>query len=146
MDYVHHVLPALKLKLQLLNALLRPSACLSAPTANLMLVLLADPDRLLRETFEPQQLTTNSIFDSNRDNQAVVEVGPRSNFSTAFSTNATSICTSVGLDKVRNNTYCCWLWNCSTPNTAAGGVRHDAQHHQHGDTFEATMVVLLIFQ
>eukprot|EP00775_Hariotina_reticulata_P008987 gene8987-9160_t len=55
---------------------------------------------LLRETFEPQQLTVSSIFDSNRDNQAVVEVGPRSNFSTAFSTNATSICTSVGLDKV----------------------------------------------
>eukprot|EP00879_Flechtneria_rotunda_P005989 GHRR01006298.1.p1 GENE.GHRR01006298.1~~GHRR01006298.1.p1 ORF type:complete len:1281 (+),score=448.03 GHRR01006298.1:710-4552(+) len=55
---------------------------------------------LLRETFEPQQLNPTSIFDSDEPNQAVVEVGPRTNFSTAFSTNATSICTSVGLSKV----------------------------------------------
>jgi phosphoribosylformylglycinamidine synthase len=57
--------------------------------------------RLLRETFEPQQLTATSCFDGSEDSQAVVEVGPRTNFSTAWSTNATSICTSVGLHKVR---------------------------------------------
>jgi phosphoribosylformylglycinamidine synthase len=57
--------------------------------------------RLLRETFEPNQLTTSSIFDGSEPTQAVVEVGPRTNFSTAWSTNATSICASVGLDKVR---------------------------------------------
>jgi phosphoribosylformylglycinamidine synthase len=55
---------------------------------------------LLRETFEPQQLTPSSIFDGSAPNQCVVEVGPRTNFSTAFSTNATSITRSVGLDKV----------------------------------------------
>ncbi|WIA34688.1 hypothetical protein OEZ86_013001 [Tetradesmus obliquus] len=55
---------------------------------------------LLRETFEPQQLTAASIFDGSAPNQCVVEVGPRTNFSTAFSTNATSITRSVGLDKV----------------------------------------------
>jgi phosphoribosylformylglycinamidine synthase len=55
---------------------------------------------LLRETFEPQQLTASSIFDGSAPNQCVVEVGPRTNFSTAFSTNATSITRSVGLDKV----------------------------------------------
>jgi hypothetical protein len=57
--------------------------------------------RLLRETFEPEQLTGVSIFDGSEPTQAVVEVGPRTNFSTAWSTNATSICSSVGLDKVR---------------------------------------------
>jgi phosphoribosylformylglycinamidine synthase len=55
---------------------------------------------LLRETFEPQQLTASSIFDGSAPNQCVIEVGPRTNFSTAFSTNATSITRSVGLDKV----------------------------------------------
>lgn len=57
--------------------------------------------RLLRETFEPEQLTPVSIFDGSVPTQTVVEVGPRTNFSTAWSTNATSICRSVGLDKVR---------------------------------------------
>lgn len=57
--------------------------------------------RLLRETFEPEHLTPDSIFDGSEPTQTVVEVGPRTNFSTAWSTNATSICSSVGLDKVR---------------------------------------------
>jgi phosphoribosylformylglycinamidine synthase len=56
--------------------------------------------RLLRETFEPELLKADSIFDSDTPTQTVVEVGPRLNFSTAWSTNATSICTSVGLGKV----------------------------------------------
>lgn len=55
---------------------------------------------LLRETFEPEHLTPDSIFDGSEPTQTVVEVGPRTNFSTAWSTNATSICSSVGLDKV----------------------------------------------
>jgi hypothetical protein len=56
--------------------------------------------RLLRETFEPDRLTPASVLDTAAPNQVVVEVGPRLNFSTAWSTNATSICSSVGLNQV----------------------------------------------
>ncbi|GMH42502.1 hypothetical protein BSKO_10421 [Bryopsis sp. KO-2023] len=52
---------------------------------------------LLRETYEPDQLTLETSFNSGSQ---VVEVGPRMNFSTAWSANATSICRSCGLQKV----------------------------------------------
>lgn len=55
---------------------------------------------LLRETFEPEFLRPSTILDLEAPTQTVVEVGPRSNFSTAFSTNAVSICASCGLSKV----------------------------------------------
>ena len=54
---------------------------------------------LLRETYEPELLSASSVLTPSGA-QAVVEVGPRRAFSTAFSTNAVSICASVGLSKV----------------------------------------------
>lgn len=56
--------------------------------------------RILRETFEPELLTPASAFASPGANSRVVEVGPRMSFSTAISSNAVSICSSCGLDKV----------------------------------------------
>ncbi|GAB4814933.1 hypothetical protein N2152v2_001979 [Parachlorella kessleri] len=56
---------------------------------------------LLRETFEPELLTPATEFASLGPNDAVVEVGPRMSFSTAWSANAVSICASTGLGKVQ---------------------------------------------
>jgi phosphoribosylformylglycinamidine synthase len=53
---------------------------------------------LLRETFEPTQFGRATFFDGRG---TVLEVGPRMNFSTAWSTNAVSICHACGLHKVR---------------------------------------------
>ncbi len=53
---------------------------------------------LLRETFEPAQFGQTSFLDGNGD---VLEVGPRMNFSTAWSTNAVSICHACGLHEIR---------------------------------------------
>jgi phosphoribosylformylglycinamidine synthase len=53
---------------------------------------------LLAETFEPEKLTAASHF--RPGNLEVIEVGPRLNFETAFSTNAVAICHSCGLRKV----------------------------------------------
>jgi phosphoribosylformylglycinamidine synthase len=53
---------------------------------------------LLAETFEPEHLGDRTFFVSG--NGEVVEVGPRLNFETAFSTNAVAICRSCGLQKV----------------------------------------------
>lgn len=50
---------------------------------------------LLRETFEPGAFSDRSFLSGN-----VLEVGPRMNFSTAWSTNATSICHACGLSQV----------------------------------------------
>ncbi|KAL4423911.1 hypothetical protein ABPG75_001212 [Micractinium tetrahymenae] len=55
---------------------------------------------LLRETFEPELLTAATEFLSVDANDAIVEVGPRMSFSTAWCANALSICSSCGLDKV----------------------------------------------
>lgn len=54
---------------------------------------------LLRETFEPEKLTAESRFAAPAG-AGVLEVGPRMSFSTAWSANAVSICSSVGLAKV----------------------------------------------
>jgi phosphoribosylformylglycinamidine synthase len=53
---------------------------------------------LLAETFEPDQLQCQSSFGA--EESAVLEVGPRLNFETAFSTNAVSICRACGLDRI----------------------------------------------
>jgi phosphoribosylformylglycinamidine synthase len=53
---------------------------------------------LLAETFEPENLASRSLLRST--NAAPVEVGPRLNFETAFSTNAVAICRNCGLGKV----------------------------------------------
>ncbi len=51
---------------------------------------------LLSETFAPDRFGDASFLDG-----AVLEVGPRMNFTTAWSTNAVSVCHSCGLTKVR---------------------------------------------
>src|SRR5574341_568228 len=51
---------------------------------------------LLAETFEPQSFSARTFLVPD----AVVEVGPRMNFTTAWSTNAVSICHTVGLAHV----------------------------------------------
>ncbi|CAG9463945.1 unnamed protein product [Pedinophyceae sp. YPF-701] len=53
---------------------------------------------LLRETYQPEMLRAETAMTP--DKGAVVEVGPRMNFSTAWSANAGSICKSCGLEKV----------------------------------------------
>ena len=49
---------------------------------------------LLRETFEADQFTNRSSL---TESGTLLEVGPRMNFSTAWSTNATAICHACGL-------------------------------------------------
>jgi len=53
---------------------------------------------LLAETFEPENLSAQSFLGPGGD--ATVELGPRLNFETAFSTNAVAICRACGLDQV----------------------------------------------
>eukprot|EP00232_Nephroselmis_pyriformis_P024180 CAMPEP_0182872920 /NCGR_PEP_ID=MMETSP0034_2-20130328/12013_1 /TAXON_ID=156128 /ORGANISM="Nephroselmis pyriformis, Strain CCMP717" /LENGTH=1409 /DNA_ID=CAMNT_0025005539 /DNA_START=44 /DNA_END=4273 /DNA_ORIENTATION=+ len=50
---------------------------------------------LMRETFEPEQLRNSTALSGQ-----VVEVGPRMSFSTAYSSNAVSICGNCGIDDV----------------------------------------------
>jgi len=52
---------------------------------------------LLAETFEPDRFAPETLFRGDR----VLEVGPRMNFTTAWSTNAVSVCRACGLDKIR---------------------------------------------
>lgn len=52
---------------------------------------------LLRETFEPGNLSQNSFL----RNKDVLEIGPRLNFTTPWSTNAVSVCASCGLKKIK---------------------------------------------
>jgi phosphoribosylformylglycinamidine synthase len=52
---------------------------------------------LLAETFEPDNFKENSLLEPSKN---VVEVGPRLNFETAYSTNAVAICHACGLKKV----------------------------------------------
>lgn len=74
---------------------------------------------LLRETFEPELVTPSTSL-ATAGSDAVVEVGPRSNFSTAWSTNAVSICQSTGLSKVtRLEKSRRYLLRCSRPLTDA---------------------------
>ncbi|HSW62386.1 MAG TPA: phosphoribosylformylglycinamidine synthase [Dissulfurispiraceae bacterium] len=56
---------------------------------------------LLAETFEPDQYAEQSFLACAADALSlIIEVGPRMNFSTAWSTNAVSICHAAGLTKV----------------------------------------------
>ncbi|HSL91470.1 MAG TPA: phosphoribosylformylglycinamidine synthase, partial [Candidatus Limnocylindrales bacterium] len=52
---------------------------------------------LLAETFEPDGFSPGSFLARGR----VLEVGPRMNFTTAWSTNAVSVCHACGLEKIR---------------------------------------------
>ena len=51
---------------------------------------------LLAETFEPEKFSDRSLVDGGR----AVELGPRLNFETAFSTNAVGICHACGLEQI----------------------------------------------
>jgi len=58
---------------------------------------------LLSETFEPENLSDRSFLigqSSIVGRQCLLEVGPRMNFTTAWSTNAVSICHSCGIHKI----------------------------------------------
>ncbi|KAK3031918.1 hypothetical protein RJ639_036714 [Escallonia herrerae] len=58
---------------------------------------------LLQETYEPENLGTESFLGNERRegvNTVVVEVGPRLSFTTAWSANAVSICQACGLTEV----------------------------------------------
>ena len=69
--------------------------------------LTTDEVRLLRwllaETFEPEQFSDKSFLitpSALRTPHLILEVGPRMNFTTAWSTNAVSICHACGLRKI----------------------------------------------
>nr|KYP33930.1 hypothetical protein KK1_045178 [Cajanus cajan] len=58
---------------------------------------------LLQETFEPENLGTESFLQKKRKQglvPVIVEVGPRLSFTTAWSTNAVAICQACGLTEV----------------------------------------------
>jgi len=58
---------------------------------------------LLAETFEPEKFSDKSFLNSQseiRNPQSILEVGPRMNFTTAWSTNAVSVCHACGLKKI----------------------------------------------
>lgn len=58
---------------------------------------------LLRETFEPENFSSESFVAQNSsllDRHCLFEVGPRMNFTTAWSTNAVSVCHACGLSNV----------------------------------------------
>ncbi|KAM0924814.1 hypothetical protein ACQ4PT_004730 [Festuca glaucescens] len=64
---------------------------------------LATLQWLLAETYEPENLQTGSFLEekvSGSPYSFLVEVGPRMTFSTAFSTNAVSICKALSLTEV----------------------------------------------
>ncbi|CAN8234853.1 unnamed protein product [Cochlearia groenlandica] len=58
---------------------------------------------ILQETFEPENLGTDSFLEKKKQEglyATTVEVGPRLSFTTAWSTNAVSICRACGLNEV----------------------------------------------
>ncbi|OWY96709.1 Phosphoribosylformylglycinamidine synthase, partial [Phytophthora megakarya] len=57
---------------------------------------------LLSETFEPQQTRPAEPFlATSSSNEWLVEVGPRMNFSTAWSSNAVAICQACGISSIK---------------------------------------------
>ncbi|RLN66804.1 hypothetical protein BBJ28_00018892, partial [Nothophytophthora sp. Chile5] len=58
---------------------------------------------LLSETFEPQQTRPDESFLTSKQDAAewLVEVGPRMNFSTAWSSNAVAICQACGISAIK---------------------------------------------
>ncbi len=58
---------------------------------------------LLSETFEPEKFSSESFLlhpSSFIPHPLIIEVGPRMNFSTAWSTNAVAVCHACGLTKI----------------------------------------------
>jgi len=57
---------------------------------------------LLSETFEPENFSNKSFFSLQPSAfSLILEVGPRMNFTTAWSSNAVSICHACGLTKIK---------------------------------------------
>ena len=57
---------------------------------------------LLSETFEPDNFSENSFLKQSTESKSyLIEVGPRMNFTTAWSTNAVAVCNACGLNKIR---------------------------------------------
>ncbi len=60
---------------------------------------------LLSETFEPEKFSSNSFLNNNKpeenDFSFILEVGPRLNFTTSWSTNAVSICYACSLTNIK---------------------------------------------
>lgn len=54
---------------------------------------------LLSETFEPENFSDRSFLDEGKG--IMVEVGPRMNFTTSWSTNAVSVCMAAGLSGIK---------------------------------------------
>lgn len=104
----HSLLPSIKEQLTAEQA----ASILSIDTESCFNVLLStgtlneqDTARLewlLAETFDKGglQLETSSLTSSSDASVAVVEFGPRMTFTSAFSSNATSICAACGLDSI----------------------------------------------
>ena len=58
---------------------------------------------LLAETFEPEKFSSESFLTDDSSlstSHCLIEVGPRMNFTTAWSTNAVSVCHACGLSKI----------------------------------------------
>ncbi len=56
---------------------------------------------LLAETFQPEGFSTESFLEKETGDSLLIEVGPRMNFTTSWSTNAVSICNACGIDKIK---------------------------------------------
>ncbi len=56
---------------------------------------------LLAETFHPEGLSEESFLKPHNGKDLLIEVGPRLNFTTAWSTNAVSICHNSGLTSIK---------------------------------------------
>jgi phosphoribosylformylglycinamidine synthase len=83
---------------------------------------------LLAETFQPDGFGEASILDPAAG--ALLEVGPRMNFSTAWSTNAVSICAACGLTRIRRiERSRRYLLRTSKPLTAEGRAAFLAEVH-----------------
>jgi phosphoribosylformylglycinamidine synthase len=83
---------------------------------------------LLAETFEPENFSDTSFFhpfSARRQPHVTLEVGPRMNFTTAWSTNAVSVCHACGLTKItrieRSRRYLLAL--------RGGSTLHDSQRN-----------------
>lgn len=55
---------------------------------------------LLSETFEPENFSNKSFLEPSKKS-LIIEVGPRMNFTTSWSTNAVSICHACGLKQIK---------------------------------------------
>ncbi len=90
---------------------------------------------LLAETFEPQLFSAVSFLAAGKkqsDDSVLFEVGPRMNFSTAWSTNAVSICHACGLSKIsrieRSRRYLLIGGSGAFSDKAVAKVFHDLVH------------------